>query len=214
VVVKPGVDAAGARDYRDSHDRQECRQALGLAPEQRVLVCLGQLWPLKGQALLVRALRQAVAARGPLACVLIGDPTEPCAGSLRRFVTEQGLGETVRLVPFLDDPRPWLVSADVAVCPSESESMPASVLEAMAFGLPVLASRVGDVPELVVPGRSGWLFEPCHLGSLSSALEQVAAAPAETLREMGAEGARRMAAEHDRAASLRRMRELLVGATA
>jgi D-inositol-3-phosphate glycosyltransferase len=208
VVLASGADVAGACAYVRATSRDACRQTLGIGPDRRVLICAGTLWPIKGQALLVSALKYVRADR-PLECVMIGQRCEPYAGAVSRLIRHHRLAGSVRLIPFSDDLRPWWRAADVAVCPSESESMPASVLEAMAFGLPVLASRVGGIPEVVADGVNGWLCEPNDLGSLIAGLERVAAAEPEELRALGDRAARRVSDAQDRSEALARMTDLL-----
>jgi glycosyltransferase involved in cell wall biosynthesis len=207
IVIPTGVDVRGARDYRAGADRDGTRRALGIPAGARLLIGIGKLWPLKGQAVLAQAMRHAAPAN--LVCVLAGEPTEPYAGALSRLIVDRGLQGSIRLLPFLDDVRPWLAAADVAVCVSDTESMPATVLEAMAFGLPVLASRVGDVPELVEPGVTGWLVEPSDLGSLCEGLERVSDATADDLRALGTAASLRVAERHDRDVTLHRIVQLI-----
>ncbi|MFN7972782.1 MAG: glycosyltransferase family 4 protein [Acidobacteriota bacterium] len=208
-VIPSSVDVAGARAFASSTDRAACRERLGFAPDRRVVVCAGTIWPVKGQALLVWALEQLRHVHPSLACVLVGQQFDPYAEALGRYVVRHDLEEQVRLVPFTDDLRPWLHAADIAACPSESESMPASVLEAMAFGVPILAARVGGVPEAVQDGASGWLFPPSDLGALVAALDRAARASPAELRALGDGALRAVAAAHDRRHALPRAATLL-----
>lgn len=208
-VLPNGVDLAGARAYIRTIDRDLCRRSLGIEREQRLLVCAGTVWPIKGQALLLAALKHICQVHTHLACVLIGQHFEPYAGALSRLIKRGGLPASVRMLPFCDDLRPWWRAADAAVCPSESEALPTSILEAMAFGLPVLASRVGGIPEIVEDGGTGWLCEANDLGSLIVGITRVAAAELSELRALGERGQDRVARAHDRFDVLSRMTDLL-----
>jgi D-inositol-3-phosphate glycosyltransferase len=207
-LLASGTDVAGAYAYMQTTPRDACRQALGVASDRRLLICAGTLWPLKGQALLVSALKHMRAGH-PLECVMIGQHCEPYASTLASLIRHHRLAGCVRLIPFCDDLRPWWRAADAAVCPSETESMPAGVLEAMAFGLPVLATSVGGIPEIVDDGITGWLCEPNDLGSLIAGLERVAAATPGELRTLGDRAAQHVRAVHNRSEALARTTDLL-----
>jgi glycosyltransferase involved in cell wall biosynthesis len=209
-VLGTGADIRRAHAYLKSHDRSTCRRELGIAEDDRVLVCAGTLWPVKGQVQLVNALAYANIDRSRIKCFLIGQFGEANAElSMRRLIRRHRLDESVRLIPFCQDLQPWWCAADAVACPSESESMPASVLEAMAFGLPVLASRVGGLPEIVEDGATGWLCEPSDLNSLIDGLGRFATASPEDLRRLGAKGASVVASAHDRSTALPLMSDLL-----
>jgi glycosyltransferase involved in cell wall biosynthesis len=82
------------------------------------------------------------------------------------------------------------------------------LVEAMAFGLPVLATRVGGIPELIEPGVTGWLCEPSDVGSAMAGLSALAASPMGSLRAMGGAGEQRVARAHDRTQCLERTVEM------
>jgi glycosyltransferase involved in cell wall biosynthesis len=203
-----GVDVAAARAYMQATDREVCRQNLGIGPDQRVLICAATLWPIKGQHLLVSAMNVLRFRHPELTCVLIGQ-LSPYAEALSRFINRHHLADCVRIVPFCDDMRPWWRAADIAVCPSESEAMPTSALEAMAYGLPVLASRVDGLPEVVKDDLTGWLCEPRDLRSLIDGLERVATATPDHFRALGDAAMRLVKESHGRARILSRMSALL-----
>lgn len=208
-VLVNGVDVSDFRTYGRAHDRRTCREKLGIRGDRRVLICAATLWPIKGQALLVAALKQVLPRHPGLECLIVGQHVEPYADALPRLIAREGLSGAVRLVSFQDDLRPWWRAADVALSPSEHEALSTSVLEAMASGLPVLASRVGGQPEVVEEGVTGWLFEPSDLGELIAGLEKVATAEPRKLRKLGKNALARVAAYHNRAKLLPRMADLL-----
>jgi glycosyltransferase involved in cell wall biosynthesis len=124
---------------------------------------------------------------------LVGDG--PLAGELRRRVSASGLDQLVQVLPYPADPWSCLAAFDLYVLPSRWESMPIGVLEAMAVGLPVVASRVGGVPELVRDGESGLLCPPEDAVSLAGALERLIS-HAGLRASMGEAGRRRQATEY------------------
>lgn len=105
-----------------------------------------------------------------------------------------GLTASVRLVGERDDVPELLSSSSVFVLSSSSEALPVSVLEAMAAGLPVVATRVGGVPELVVDGETGFLVPPSDAAALAAALQRLLDDP-ELRARLGAAG-RARAEEH------------------
>jgi D-inositol-3-phosphate glycosyltransferase len=203
-----GVDAGAAHAYMQATDRDACRRHLGIGRDQRALICAATLWPIKGQQLLVAAMKHIRSRHPRLTCVLIGQ-LSPYAEALSRFISRHRLDDCVRILPFCDDMRPWWLAADVAVCPSESEALPTSALEAMAYGLPILGSHVDGLPEVVKDGLTGWLCEPKDLRSLIDGLERVATSTPDQLRTLGDAAMRLVQDAHDRAGVLSRMTDLL-----
>ena len=91
------------------------------------------------------------------------------AATIDRAVAAAGLEGVVHRVPERPDPWEWLVAADLFVCPSESEAFPYSVLEAMAFGVPVVATDAGGIPEMV-RHDTGWLVPLRDVRALADAI--------------------------------------------
>jgi glycosyltransferase involved in cell wall biosynthesis len=118
----------------------------------------------------------------------------PDRAALEAEIDRLGLHATVELLGERADVPDLLAAADVFVLPSLSEGMPMSVLEAMAAGLPVVASDVGGVPELVADGVTGTLVPPGDPGALAAALDALARDPAARAR-LGAAARARAEAE-------------------
>jgi glycosyltransferase involved in cell wall biosynthesis len=147
-VVANGVDLA--RFGPDGAARAEVRRELGLAGDAWVVGTVGRLVDLKNQALLIRAL-----APTNQHLVLVGDGPERTA--LERLVAELGAAARVHFAGRRADVPRWLRAFDVFALPSRSEGLPLVVPEAMATALPVVATRVGGVPQVVDDGSTGFL---------------------------------------------------------
>jgi glycosyltransferase involved in cell wall biosynthesis len=120
------------------------------------IVSVGRLKAPKDFQTLARAL--SLLPQGSFEALIVGDG--PDRSALERTLRRLGLDESVRLAGARDDVPSLLADADVFVLSSRSEGSPVSVIEAMAAGLPVVASRVGGVPELVEDGETGFLVPP------------------------------------------------------
>ena len=171
-VVYNGVD-----DEFKPRDRDHCRSNLGLPSPRFIALFVGLLAHVKGIEILLQAVETVEDA--DLLCVLVGD------GPLRERL-EQQAGDKVLFVG--QRPREeiadWLNAADVLVLPSFSEGRPNVVLEAMACAKPVIASRVGGVPELVEEGVTGRLIAAGSSAELAAALRDLMA-DRSALKEMG-----------------------------
>ncbi|MEZ0579074.1 glycosyltransferase family 4 protein [Nocardioides sp. MH1] len=148
---------------------------------------LGLMEPVKRVPDLVRA-----AARVPgLALELVGDGSE--RGRIEAVVDEEGSIRDVHLAGYQSDPSPYLRHADVFVLPSAAEACPMALLQAMACGVPVVASRVGGVPEIVRNGVDGVLVDAGAVDQLTAAL-RLLAGDAGLRARLGAAGRERVAA--------------------
>jgi glycosyltransferase involved in cell wall biosynthesis len=204
-VIHNGVDTdVFAPRGRDA----EFRRSLGAAPEDVLVVSVSRLIGWKG----VRVVLEALAALPErVRYVVAGEGPEE--QSLRRLASERGLGERVRFmgrVRHADLPR-LLSQCDVFVQPSiGEEAFGISVVEAMACGLPVLASDNGGLPEIVVEGETGRLLTPGSVAAWRGALEW-AAADGARLAALGAKGRARARSEFTWAANAAKLEAILMG---
>jgi glycosyltransferase involved in cell wall biosynthesis len=153
--------------------RRAARQALGLSPSARMVLFVGNLVAVKGVDVLVEAWSR-LATAGVLGpedrLVIVGDGQ--ARAPLQARAQARGLGARVMFagaVAFAEVPR-WMSAANVLALPSRSEGTPNVVVEALASGLPVVATRVGGVPDLVRPGENGLLVPPDDAPALAGAL--------------------------------------------
>jgi glycosyltransferase involved in cell wall biosynthesis len=152
--------------------RDEARARLGVPPGERVVLFVGHLVPVKGLDVLVEAWarRRAHGRAGAERLVLVGEGAE--RGRLERRAREAQVADSVQFVGPLAQSgvADWLAASDLLCLPSRSEGSPNVVVEALASGIPVVASRVGGVPDLVRDGVTGLLVPPGDAQALAAAL--------------------------------------------
>jgi len=168
-VVNNGVDLA--RFTPAAERRGSVRAALGLAPGQLVAVAATRLVPEKGVGVALVAL-----ARVPEVMLLVAGQGRE-AGALQRRARALGVAERVRFLGHLERERlaEVLAASDVFVMPTLCrEGVPMSLIEAMASGLPVLASRRGGITSAITDGRDGLLVPAGDASALAAALARLA----------------------------------------
>ena len=197
-VVPYGIDNAAIDRYRDRVTKQAARRRLGLSGGSRVVLCMGTIEPRKCQTLLVEAFaRTAPSLQQPVVLALVGDLMTPYSRALKEFVAWSGLKDRVLVEPVVTDTNVWYRASDALISAADVESMPRSLLEAMAFGLPVAASAVFGVPELITHGETGLVFETRCRSALEVALTQLLTMPATDLLAMGERGRALVRERHD-----------------
>lgn len=171
-VVPNGIPLPRLPDpSRAAELRAAARAELGLPPDGALAVAVGNLYPVKGHGTLVAALAEAPGVRAAIA----GRGEEE--SRLREEARRLGVSGRLHLLGLRDDVDRVLRAADVFVHPSRLEGLPLAILEAMAAALPVVASRVGGIPEAVIDGETGVLVPPGEPGTLAEALRSVLLVP-------------------------------------
>lgn len=141
------------------------RRELGITPDTQVLLNVGRLSREKGQADLVKALAvlRKDGRERKLRLLLVGDG--PDRRRLERLASASGLSESITFVGHQFDVAPFYTLADLMVVPSGTEGSPNALLEAMAAGLPIVATAVGGIPEIVSNTNAALLVRKHdHLG--------------------------------------------------
>jgi glycosyltransferase involved in cell wall biosynthesis len=145
--------------------RRERLQQWFASPPKRLVCAIGRLSPEKGFDQLVTA-AQIVSRCTPDACFLIiGDG--PLRETLRAQIADLKLTDRVALAGFHADAASFLAHCDIAVLPSYTEGLPVVLLEAFAAGVPVAATNVGGIPEVVEDGVNGFLVPPGNAEALA-----------------------------------------------
>jgi len=183
-LIYNGVDAMRYHPAT-SDERAAARRLLGIPDASRVVMAVGSLKLVKGFDVLIRAMAPILRERSETRLVLVGDGSD--RESLRALAHENGVGAQVVFTGLRDDVDVVLRAADVLALSSRTEALPTVILEAMATALPVVATRVGGVPELVESERSALLVSANDADALRAALERVVGS-AELGRTMGTRG--------------------------
>jgi glycosyltransferase involved in cell wall biosynthesis len=164
------------------------RRDFGFSDSDTVLGVVGRFSPEKGHAVFLEAMGLLKDREG-IKALLVGDGQEEAA--LRRACEERGLSGRVAFAGYQADVAPFYRLMDALVLPSFSEGMPNVALEAMARGLPVVASAVGGVPETVPDGVAGRLVPAGDARALADAVLETAGDP-DTARAWGRAGLARV----------------------
>lgn len=171
-------------------DRSQRRLELRMQSGELLFGAIGRLDQQKGHSYLIEAMPQLV-GRVQAKCVIIGDG--PKRAALEQLVHKRALEKWVVLLGERDDVTAWLSTLDVFVLPSLWEGLPNALLEAMALGLPVVASAVDGVPEVVEHEKTGLLVRPQDPAGLAEALRRLSTDAA--LRQRLGEAAKKLIAE-------------------
>jgi len=189
-------------------DEEFLTQAATPVPETQQLVCVGRLSEQKGHLLLLEAIAPLAAAGIPFKLVLVGD------GELRpqveAAIAQHGLQSCVEMTGWASsaEVRQHIVNSRALVLPSFAEGLPVVLMEALALARPVVSTYVAGIPELVEPGRSGWLVPPGSVEELTAALREVLQADPKTLSAMGEQGRSRVVQQHNAATEARKLAAL------
>jgi glycosyltransferase involved in cell wall biosynthesis len=160
----------------DVDERRTLRRELGLTTGEFVVIYTGRLVRYKGLPLLLRTWARVAQGRLGLRLLLIGtggQDMDNCEAELRAFVRDHRLESTVTFTGGVDDVHAYLQASDAFVFPTENEAFGISLIEAMACGLPCIATAVGGVNDIVTDGRDGLLVPAGDSGALEGALRRV-----------------------------------------
>ncbi|HSG50452.1 MAG TPA: glycosyltransferase [Longimicrobiales bacterium] len=173
VTVRSAVDPA--KIPHECRNREAFLEEMGLPRDARVAGMAAQLIQRKGHHVLLDAVPVVLAAVPRARFLLFG--RGPLEAELRRDIAARGLQDAVRLAGFRDDLPHLLPCLDLLVHPAFKEGLGVALLEAGAAGIPVVGSRAGGIPEVVVDGRTGLLVPPGDAQALAAALTDLLGDP-------------------------------------
>lgn len=207
VVIHNAIDPDWGAQWRDPQKASALRARQGISPGAKVILLVGRFSREKDHLTLLSALadlRQSGRIPDPR-LVLVGDGPERLR--IEQAIHRLGLGGAVTLTGQVPSAEPYYGIADVAVLSSLSEGSPNALLEAMAVGVPIVATSVGGIPEIVRDGESALLVSPRDRDGMARALEQVLGGTALT-RTLIAEARRAILSRHTPEARAHRLIEV------
>jgi glycosyltransferase involved in cell wall biosynthesis len=196
-VVRCGVDAS----FLDGPTEH--------APSAPRLVCVGRLCEQKGHLVLLQAAAELARQGETFELVLVGDGE--LRSEIERRIAEDGLSSRVRITGWVDGEavRREICGARALILASFAEGLPVAIMEALALARPVVSTFVAGIPELVEPGKNGWLVPAGSASDLASAIRAALRESPARIDEMGAEGRARVLVHHDVRETARSLAALL-----
>jgi glycosyltransferase involved in cell wall biosynthesis len=166
-TIYNGIDLSAFVSMDDAKEREAVRLELNIPQDANVLVTVAVLRPPKGIQFMIRALPKVLTPHPNTYYLIVGDG--PHHDALIDEADKAGVSKQVIFAGMRKDVPRLLAASDVFVLPSLTEALPTVLAEAMAARLPVIASRVGGIPEMIANGQNGLLVEPEDPASLSHA---------------------------------------------
>ncbi|HEV3080285.1 MAG TPA: glycosyltransferase [Gemmataceae bacterium] len=190
-VILNGINT---EPFRGPFDKNALRHAAGIPADIPVIGTVGRLNEVKRQDLLLRAFACLRAEYSTSRLLLVGDG--PLRDSLRNLSVDLGLADAVHFAGYQNQPERFLAMMDVFALTSRLEGLPLAILEAWAAGLPVVASAVGGVPDVVEHGRTGLLFASGDQDKLAGLLKEMLL-HSDRARRLGEAGRQEVLAKYD-----------------
>jgi glycosyltransferase involved in cell wall biosynthesis len=164
-LVYNGLDL---EDFTTSVDhKREIRKTLNIDPRKKIIITVANLIPYKGHTELLKAAAIVGRQFTDSIFLLVGEDRGIQKG-LEQQVQELGIGSSIIFLGQRKDIPDLMAASDISVLPSHEEGFSNVVLESMAAGLPVVATRVGGNPEAIIDGETGWLVPPKKPKELAS----------------------------------------------
>lgn len=169
-VTYSGIDVD---HFGDTKDEKKFRERYGLNENQPIIGSVANLFPRKGYEYLIEALVEVKKFFPDVCCFIVGEGPHSYHQKLVRLVEEKQLTENVVFAGFQKNVFEFLNSFDVFVLPSLMEGFGIALLEAMAMSKPIVACKVGGVPEVISDGITGMLVPPKNSQALANALIKI-----------------------------------------
>jgi len=206
IAIANGVDVVHFR--RPPIQTSEIRKALAIGHGEPVILAVASLVPQKRIDLLLETMARLAADGRRCTCIVAGDG--PLRTRLSQQAADLGVSSAVFFVGFVTDIRPYLDACDLFVLSSDKEGLPLALLEAMAYGVPCIATDVGGNGEVIANGENGLLVTPGSSEALAAAI-RYALDNGDAMRGMARNGAERVRREFRVEDTMTRLGAVLLG---
>lgn len=176
-IIYNGIDVQVFRS--DPMARARIRASLGVSDDTVVFITVANLIPYKGHSDILKALARLDVQNFLWLSVGRDDGIQTM---LETEAATLGMREKIRFLGSRSDVAKLLSAADISILASHEEGLPGAVLESMAVGLPVIATQVGGIPEIIVPDKTGILVRPHDPSALAGALQDLCQDPPKRMR--------------------------------
>jgi glycosyltransferase involved in cell wall biosynthesis len=184
-TIYNGIDLSAFLTMDYAFERAAVRAELGIPPDANLLVTVAVLRPPKGIQFMIRAMPAILASHPNTYYLIVGGGSHHAA--LVEEVSKAGVNARVIFAGMRKDVPRLLAAGDVFVLPTLTEALPTVLAEAMAARLPIVASRVGGIPEMIANGQNGFLVEPEDQDGLANVCGHLIENPEKRV-DMGEEG--------------------------
>jgi glycosyltransferase involved in cell wall biosynthesis len=185
ITIHNGIELAPFANVDHALEREAVRAELGIPPHADVLITVAVLRPTKGVQYMIRALPAVLTTHPDTYYLVVGNGSHH--GTLVEEVNKAGLQDRVVFTGTRRDVPRLMVASDILVLPSLAEALPTVIEEAMATRLPVIASSIAGVPEMIIQGQNGLMVAPRAVEDLAQACKDLLDHP-EKRASMTAEG--------------------------
>ena len=168
VLLENGIDTG---EYARRRSTAEAKLALGFPPDEFLIGAVGRLSPEKGFDILLRSVKSLRDRGANVRLLLVGEGDDRTR--LEALTAELGLRDVVQFAGWQSNTKPYFEAMDVFALSSLREGLPNVLLEAMALGVPCVATRIAGVPKLIEHDVSGWLVEPGDAESLADGISRL-----------------------------------------
>jgi glycosyltransferase involved in cell wall biosynthesis len=184
-TIPYGLECEPIDRERVKFDPVAARRKAGIPNSARLVVCIGTIEPRKAQIPLAEAFDLIGSKHPDTRLAFVGGRAEdPNTIALEDCIERSPRRDQMEVIPITRDIASWYGMADLLVSASDVESLPRTVLEAMAWGTPVLATSVFGLPELIDDGTTGWLCASRDVRALADTLDRALSAPSSTYDEI------------------------------